>query len=77
MFIAIYSDESVLKDAATLDNFLRNSASFKLEHTKKKTGSTRDDGTKNVEIMVPLKYLSDFFLELLKYHQLILKLLAF
>ena len=35
MFIAIYSDESVLKDAATLDNFLRNSASFKLEHTKK------------------------------------------
>ena len=36
MFIAIYSDESVLKDAATLDNFLRNSASFKLEHTKKK-----------------------------------------
>ena len=25
------------------------------------TGQTRDDGTKNVEIMVPLKYLSNFW----------------
>ena len=47
MFIAIYSDESVFKDAAALDNFLRNSASFKLKHTKKKNVTTRDDVTKN------------------------------
>ena len=42
----------------TVDNVPGNNASFKL---KKKTGSTVNDGTKNVEIMVPLKYLSNFW----------------
>ena len=42
----------------TVDKVPGNNASFKL---KKKTGSTVNDGTKNVEIMVPLKYLNNFW----------------
>ena len=38
------------------DNNLTDLFNFKV----KITGQTRDDGTKNVEIMVPLKYLSNF-----------------
>ena len=38
------------------DNNLTDSFNFKV----KITGQTRDDGTKNVEIMIPLKYLSSF-----------------
>ena len=38
------------------DNNLTDSFNFKV----KMTGQTRDDGTKNVEIMVPIKYLSNF-----------------
>ena len=38
------------------DNNLTDSFNFKV----KITGQTGDDGTKNVEIMVPLKYLSNF-----------------
>ena len=37
--------------------YLTNSINFKA----KVTGQTGDDGTKNVEIMVPLKYLSNFW----------------
>ena len=39
------------------DNNLTDSFNFKL----KMTGQTGNDGTKNVEIMVPLKYLSNFW----------------
>ena len=38
------------------ENNLTDSFNFKA----KMTGQTGDDGTKNVEIMVPLKYLSNF-----------------
>ena len=38
------------------ENNLTDSCNFKV----KMTGQTGDDGTKNVEIMVPLKYLSNF-----------------
>ena len=38
------------------ENNLTDSFNFKV----KITGQTGDDGTKNVEIMVPLKYLSNF-----------------
>ena len=41
-----------------LVDFPGNSASFKYKQNI--TGLTGDDGTKNVEIMVPLKYLSNF-----------------
>ena len=39
------------------ENNLTDSFNFKV----KITGQTGDDGTKNVEIMVPLKYLSNFW----------------
>ena len=39
------------------DNNLTDSSKFKV----KMTGQTEDDGTKNVEIMVPIKYLSNFW----------------
>ena len=51
-----YRDETALTDAGTLDNSPGNSASFKFK--QKITGST---GTKAVQIMVPLKYLSNFW----------------
>ena len=53
-----YADEPVLNNAGALVDFPGNSASFK--YKQKITGSTGDDGTKNVEIMIPLKYLSNF-----------------
>ena len=39
------------------DNKLTDSFNFKV----KMTGQTENDGTKNVEIMVPIKYLSNFW----------------
>ena len=39
------------------DNNLTDSFNFKV----KMTGQTGNDGTKNVEIMVPIKYLSNFW----------------
>ena len=55
-----YRDELALNDDdGALANSCNNSASFKIK--QKITGSTGDDGTKNVEIMDPLKYLSNFW----------------
>ena len=54
-----HRDEPTLNIAGELDNFPGNSASFKVK--QKITGSTRNDGTKAVQIMVPLKYLSNFW----------------
>ena len=48
-----------MNDAGALANFPGGSASFK--YKQKVTGSAGNDGTKNVEIMVPLKYLSNFW----------------
>ena len=48
-----------MDDSATLNNFPRNSALFKFK--QKITSSTGDDGTEDVKIMVPLKYLSNFW----------------
>ena len=56
-----YRDESALTDAGAIKNFNvgdNNSASFKFK--QKITGKTTDHGTKDVEIMVALKYLSNF-----------------
>ena len=54
-----YRDEPVLTDAGTIANFhsANKSASFKFK--QKIAGKTADGGTKDVEIMVPLKYLSN------------------
>ena len=56
-----YRDESDLTDNGTIINFNfgdNNSASFKLK--QKITGVATADGTKDVEIMVPVKYLNNF-----------------
>ena len=58
-------DEPALTNAGAVANFPGNSASFKFK--QKVAGSTGDNGTKAVQIMVPLKYLSNFE-ELLKCH---------
>ena len=47
-----------MNDTGATFNFPGNCASFKFK--QKITGSTGDDGTKNVEIKVILKYLSTF-----------------
>ena len=54
-----YRDEPALNDAGELDNFPGNSVSFKSK--QKITGSAGNDGTKAVQIMVPLKHLSNFW----------------
>ena len=52
-----YRDKPTSTDAGALANFPGNNASFKFK--QKITSSTRDDNTKVVKIMVPLKYLSN------------------
>ena len=42
-------------------NFAENNLTDSFNFKVKMTGQTGDDGTKNVEIMVPLKYLSNFW----------------
>ena len=48
-----------MTDTGSLDKFPGNSAPFKFK--QKLTGVTEANVTKNVEIMVPLKYLSKFW----------------
>ena len=56
-----YRYEPALTNAGLIANFhaANNSASFKFK--QKITSKTADGGTKNVKIMVPLKYLSNFW----------------
>ena len=57
-----YRDESALGNNGNIIGFpddSNNSASFKFK--QEITGQTGNGGTKNVEIMVPLKYLSNFW----------------
>ena len=57
-----HRDETALTDAGAIANFSaanNNSASFKFK--QKIIGKTADGGTKDVEITVPLKYLSIFW----------------
>ena len=75
MFMAILKRQPALNDVGALDNFPGNSTSFKFK--QKITGSTGDDGTKNVEIMLPSKYLSNFWRTLEIYNSLIVNLISF
>ena len=45
----------------TIINFTENNVTDSFNFKVKMTGQTRNDGTKSVEIMVPLKYLSNFW----------------
>ena len=47
-------------------NFTENNITDSFNFKVKMTGQTGDDGTKNVEIIVPLKYLSNFWKTLQK-----------
>ena len=51
---ALYNNNNIIDFPANNNN----STSFKFK--QKITGQTGNDGTKDVEIMVPLKYLSNF-----------------
>ena len=51
---AVNNDNAVVN---LTDKNLTDSIKFKV----KMTGQTGDDGTKNVEIIVPIKYLSNFW----------------
>ena len=54
-----YRNESALNNATLLDNFPRNSALLKFK--QKTTGSRKNDGTKAVQVIVLLNYLSNFW----------------
>ena len=61
-FWKYYRDEPSLNNAGNAVGFTpvnHNSKSFK--YKQKITDETNDDDTNNVEIMVPLKYLSNFW----------------
>ena len=49
-----YEDEPVLTAAGNIDNFPGNSALLKSK--QKITGNAENNGTKNADIMVPLRY---------------------
>ena len=54
-----YRYEPALTDDGAIDDFPGNSTSFRFK--QKITGQTDNDNTKDVEIMVPLKYLNNFW----------------
>ena len=61
-FWEYYRDEPALDNNGNITDFPddnNNSALFKLK--QKITGQTGNGGTKDIEIMVPLKYLSNFW----------------
>ena len=70
-----YRDEPALTNTGTTANFSAadNRALFKFK--QKVTGKTADGDTKDVEIMVPLKYLSNYWRTLEV--PLIVKLISF
>ena len=53
------SDQSAVNDDGAIVNFPANATSF-FKFKDKVTHKTSGDKTKNVEIMIPLKYLSNF-----------------
>ena len=57
-----YKDEPVLNNAGAIIDFLADKSNTILfKFNKKIIGQTGNHGTKDVEIVVPLKYLSNFW----------------
>ena len=54
-----YRDKPPLITSGAIPNFPGNSGSFKRK--QKTAGQTECNGTKNVDVMVPLKHLSNFW----------------
>ena len=48
-------------DNNTIVNFAENNLTDSFNFKAKMAGQTEDNGTKNVEIMVPIKYISNFW----------------
>ena len=56
-----YRDKPVTNDAGAFIDFTANDDTDSFKFKQKLTDKTGHDGTKNLEIMVPLKYLSNFW----------------
>ena len=57
-----YRDVPAVGDDGLIIDFNENNATTRLFNLKvKRTGEAGDNGTKNTEIMIPLKYLSNFW----------------
>ena len=68
-------DKPALSDNSDITDFNKGNVGTNLFKMKEKiTGQTGNNSRKNVEIMVPLKYLSDFW-RTLEIHYLIVKLI--
>ena len=55
-----YRDEPALTNAGAITNFHAADKSVSFKFKQKRTVKTAADGTKDVKIMVPLKYLCNF-----------------
>ena len=56
-----YRDEPALDDNGNIIDFHTDNKSATFKFKQKITGQTGNGGTKDIEIMVPLKYLSNFW----------------
>ena len=56
-----YKDIPAVNNDNAAVNFTDNNLTDSFKFKVKMTGQTEDDGTKNFEIMVPMKYLSNFW----------------
>ena len=56
-----FKDIPAVDNNNAIVNFAENNLTVSFNFKRKITGQTKDDGTKNVEIVVPLKYLSNFW----------------
>ena len=56
-----YKDEPVLTNAGVITDFIGNDTNDSFNFKEKITGQIGGSGTKDIEIMVPFKYLSNFW----------------
>ena len=56
-----YKDEPITNDAVVITDFIAIDNNDRLKFKQKLADKTDDDVTKNVEKMVPVKYLSNFW----------------
>ena len=56
-----YRDETITEDIGLISNFTADANSDPLKFKPKPTGQTDNNGTIDVEIMIPLKYLLNFW----------------
>ena len=54
-----YKDEPIINSVGTFIDFSNDNNNASLKSKQKITGQTRNNGIKDVQIMVPLRYLSN------------------